>query len=220
MGLVKRKIVFSTIFYPKVRLLFCGEQRKLGCNHRQRRKIHSDHRTKLFLMKKQSMGENKCTNGSAKRRESVLGYNLSVSPTARQPVFKGRTVLCTTSQALRASSPGRGAIGRPGQPCCSHRPDRAQSAGPCPNGQQLWNCALTKDAGQAAVNLDSEARSFTNAKNFARPARPSPTRQGLPYQGSCLRSRLRGCTKGSPSGNREAATERFISLTAPAHLHG
>ena len=91
---------------------------------------------------------------------------------------------CTTSQALRASSPGRGAIGRPGQPCCSHRPNRAQSGGPCPNGQQLRNCALTKDVRQAAVNLDSGARSFTNAKNFARPARPSPTRQGLPYQGS------------------------------------
>ncbi len=92
--------------------------------------------------------------------------------------------------------------------------------GPCPNGQQLRNCALTKDAGQAAVNLDSGARPFPDAKNFARPARPSPTRQRLPYQGSCLRSRLRGCTKGLPSGNREAATKRFISLTAPAHLHG
>ncbi len=33
----------------------------------------------------------------------------------------------------------------------------------------------------AAVNLNSEARLFTNAKNFARPARPSPTRQWLPY---------------------------------------
>ena len=131
-----------------------------------------------------------------------------------------------TSQALRASSRGRGAIGRPGQPCCSHRPNRAQGGGPCPNGQQLLNCALTKDARQAAVNLDSGARSFTNAKNFARPARPSPTRQGssslcrysrhlppaggsLSYQGSCLRSRLGGCTKGLPSGNREAVTERL-----------
>ena len=91
-----------------------------------------------------------------------------------------------TSQSLlrNASSPDRGALGRPGQPCCSHRPNRAQSAGPCPNGQQLQNCALTKDARQAAVNLDSGARSFTNAKNFARPVRPSPTRQWLPYQGS------------------------------------
>ena len=86
-----------------------------------------------------------------------------------------------TSQSLlrNASSPDRGAIGRPGQPCCSHRPNRAQSAGPCPNGQQLRNCALTKDARQAAVNLDSGAQSFTNAKNFTRPVRPSPTRQRL-----------------------------------------
>ena len=36
----------------------------------------------------------------------------------------------------------------------------------------------------AAVNLGSGARPFTNTKNFARPVRPSPTRQWLPYQGS------------------------------------
>ena len=91
-----------------------------------------------------------------------------------------------TSQSLlrNASFPDRGALGRPGQPCCSLGPNGAQGGGPCPNGQQLQNCALTKDARQAAVNLDSGARSFTNAKNFARPVRPSPTRQRLPYQGS------------------------------------
>ena len=91
-----------------------------------------------------------------------------------------------TSQSLlrNASSPDRGALGRPGQPCCSHRPNRAQSAGPCPNGQQLQNCALTKDARQAAVNLDSGARSFPIAENFTRPVQPSPARQWLPYQGS------------------------------------
>ena len=138
----------------------------------------------------------------------------------------GEAVLRTTSQSsLRdASSPGRGAIGRPGRPCCSHRPNRAQGGGPCPNGQQLRNCALTKDARQAAVNLDSGARSFTNAKNFARPARPSPTRQGLPYQGSCRAvgeterlyrgkravivnptERVRGFTTGIPTWRSTAA---------------
>ena len=54
---------------------------------------------------------------------AFLGYNLSVSPTARQPVFKGRTVLCTTSQALRASSPGRkDSLRRRGIVCGMPRP--------------------------------------------------------------------------------------------------
>ena len=39
----------------------------------------------------------------------------------------------------------------------------------------------------AAVNLGSGARSFPNAKNFARPARPLPTRQWLPLWGSWQR---------------------------------
>ena len=91
-----------------------------------------------------------------------------------------------TSQSLlrNASSPDRGALGRPGQPCCSLGPNGAQGGGPCPNEQQLRNCALTKDARQAAVNLDSGARSFPIAENFTRPVQPSPARQWLPYQGS------------------------------------
>ena len=202
MGLVKRKIVFFYDFLPGSMTFVLWRTAKTWM---------------------QPSTKTKDTFGPS--NETVFGEKTAHG---RKQMYKweckavGRAFLGTTSQSrLRlASSPGRGAIGRPGQPCCSHRPNRAQSAGPCPNGQQLRNCALTKDAGQAAVNLDSGARPFTNAKNFARPARPSPTRQGLPYQGSCLRSRLRGCTKELPSGNREAATERFISLTAPAHLHG
>ena len=38
--------------------------------------------------------------------------------------------------------------------------------------------------GQAVVNLDSGARLFPIAENFARPEQPPPTRQWLPYQGS------------------------------------
>jgi hypothetical protein len=98
----------------------------------------------------------------------------------------GKAVLRTTSQSsLRdASSPGRGAIGRPGQPCCPHRPNRAQSAGPCSHWQQLRDSDLTEGAGQASVNLERGARPFPKSKNFARPVRPPPTRQWLPYQGS------------------------------------
>ena len=120
----------------------------------------------------------------------------------------------TSQSSLRdASSPDRGAIGRPGQPCCSHRTNRAQSAGPCPNGQQLRNCALTKDARQAAVNLDSGARSFTNAKNFARPVRPSPTRQRL--SSLCRYSRHLPPAGGSLSyqGSWREAPERLYKRT-------
>ena len=44
------------------------------------------------------------------------------------------------------------------------------------------------------MNLNSGARPFPIAKNFARSARPLPTRQWLPYQGSW---------------HREAMTERL-----------
>ena len=93
----------------------------------------------------------------------------------------------TTSQSLlrNASSPGRGAIGRPGQPCCPHRPNRAQGGGPCSRWQRLRDCSLPKGAGQAAANRGSGARPFPKSKNFARLAQPLPTRQWLPYQGSC-----------------------------------
>ena len=54
----------------------------------------------------------------------------------------GEAVLRTTSQSLlrNASSPGRGAIGRPGQPCCSRGPNRAQGAGPCSHWQKHLYC--------------------------------------------------------------------------------
>ena len=97
--------------------------------------------------------------------------------------------------ALRAatSPEGRG-IGRPGKPCCSHRPNWAQSAGPCSHWQRLRDSALTEGAGQAVVNQNSEARQFPIAENFARPAQSIPIRQWLPYQGSW---------------HREAMTERL-----------
>ena len=120
-----------------------------------------------------------------------------------------------TSQSLlrNASSPDRGALGRPGQPCCSLGPNGAQGGEPCPNGQQLQNCALTKDARQAAVNLDSGARSFTNAKNFARPVQPSPARQWL--SSLCRYSRHLPPAGGSLSyqGSWREAPERLYPKT-------
>ena len=66
------------------------------------------------------------------------------------------------------SSPGRGALGRPGRPCCSLGPDWAQGGGPCPHWQQHSDCCC-----------ESQQRSpvVSGSKNFARPERPSPTRQ-------------------------------------------
>ena len=65
----------------------------------------------------------------------------------------------------------------------------------------------------AAVNLGSGARPFPEAKNFARSAQSSPTRQRLPYQGSWRASaRLRGfflyCTicDCAPPSSRSSCT--------------
>ena len=97
---------------------------------------------------------------------------------------------CNLSVTCGDTSPSRRGLGRPGKPCCPHRPTWAQSSGPCSHWQRLRDYALPKGAGQAVVNRDSGARSFPIAENFARPARPPPTRQWLPYQGSWQREAM------------------------------
>ena len=132
---------------------------------------------------------------------------------AMPPLPKGEVLEANLSVCFADSSPNRGALGRPGKPCCPLGLNWAQGSGPCSHWQRLRDCALPKSAGQAVVNRDSGARLFTNAENFARPARPLPTRQWLPYQGSwreaperlhqgtlssknrlLSQARLRGCT--------------------------
>ena len=116
--------------------------------------------------------------------------SMTRSSRRRRRARRGKVFLRTTSQSrLRLdSSPSRGALGRPGQPYCSLGPDGAQSSGPCSHWKR--HCI-------AAVNLNSGARLFPIAKNFARSARPLPTRQWLPYQGSW---------------HREAMTERLYPM--------
>ena len=116
----------------------------------------------------------------------------------KKPLPKGEVWEANLSVCLADSSPDRGALGRPGKPCCPLGLNWAQGSGPCSHWQRLRDCALPKSAGQAVVNRDSGARLFTNAENFARPARPLPTRQWLPYQGSW---------------HREAMTERLYQGT-------
>ena len=140
-----------------------------------------------------------------------------VAPQVTERLYRGKASLHTTSQSrLRLdSSPGRGALGRPGQPYCSLGPDGAQSSGPCSHWQR--HCI-------AAVNLNRGARPFPIAKNFARSARPLPTRQWLPYQGSwhreamperlyegqLLRQRLRDAA--SSRGRAVGETERLYPM--------
>ena len=73
-----------------------------------------------------------------------------------------------------------------------------------------------RDAGPATVNLGSGARPFTNTKNFARPVRPSPTRQWS--SSLCRYSRHLPPAGGSLSyqGSWRAVgeTERFIPRSA------
>ena len=143
--------------------------------------------------------------------------SMTRSSRRRRRARRAKAILRTTSQSrLRLdSSPGRGALGRPGQPYCSLGPDGAQSSGPCSHWQR--HCI-------AAVNLNSGARPFPIAKNFARSARPLPTRQWLPYQGSwhreamterlyegqLLRQRLRDAA--SSRGRAVGETERLYPM--------
>ena len=120
------------------------------------------------------------------------------APVIQNPLPKGEVLEANLSVCFADSSPNRGALGRPGKPCCSLGLNWAQGSGPCSHWQRLRNYALPKSAGQAVVNRDSGARSFPIAENFARPARPPPTRQWLPYQGSW---------------HREAMTERLYQGT-------
>ena len=119
--------------------------------------------------------------------------SLRDAPLPKVEVWEANLSVCFAD-----SSPNRGALGRPGKPCCPLGLNWAQGSGPCSHWQRLRDYALPKSAGQAVVNRDSGARLFTNAENFARPARPLPTRQWLPYQGSW---------------HREAMTERLYQGT-------
>ena len=120
--------------------------------------------------------------GCAPRRRWTQGVPLRRCAPA---LPKGEVLGMNLSVCFADSSPDRGALGRPGKPCCPLGLNWAQSSGPCSHWQRLRDYALPKSAGQAVVNRDSGARSFPIAENFARPAQPSPTRQWLPYQGSC-----------------------------------
>ena len=98
--------------------------------------------------------------------------SLRDAPLPKVEVWEANLSVCFAD-----SSPNRGALGRPGKPCCPLGLNWAQGSGPCSHWQRLRDYALPKSAGQAVVNRDSGARLFTNAENFARPARPLPTRQ-------------------------------------------
>ena len=127
---------------------------------------------------------------------------------------KGEALGMNLSVTFGDTSPGRRGLGRPGKPCCPHRPTWAQSSGPCSHWQRLRNYALPKSAGQAVVNRDSGARSFPIAENFARPARPPPTRQWS--SSLCRYSRHLPPAGGSlsyqGSWHREAMTERLYYM--------
>ena len=124
--------------------------------------------------------------------KNPLRHRCAMPPFPTGEVWEANLSVCFAD-----SSPNRGALGRPGKPCCSLGLNWAQGSGPCSHWQRLRNYALPKSAGQAVVNRDSGARSFPIAENFARSARPPPSRQWLPYQGSW---------------HREAMTERLYPM--------
>ena len=88
-----------------------------------------------------------------------------------------------------------------------------KAPGPVRMGSSCETACLTKDARQAAVNLDSGARSFPIAENFTRPVQPSPARQWL--SSLCRYSRHLPPAGGSLSyqGSWREAPERLYPKT-------
>ena len=82
-----------------------------------------------------------------------------------------------------------------------------------PGPARMGNNALTKGAWQTAVNLNRGARSFPDAKNFARPARSLPARQWS--SSLCRYSRHLPPAGGSLSyqGSWREAPERLYKRT-------
>ncbi len=129
-----------------------------------------------------------------------MGYNLSgglaITACSWRIAFLG-----TTSQALRASSPGRGATGESVVVVLDEQSRlRPETTGlRCFDSRLLALCPLLESSPAVATDEDRARRL---APDWAcADSRACPVCQGLPYQGSCLRSRLRGLLPNPrPSG--------------------
>ena len=66
--------------------------------------------------------------------KKLLLYKNPLCHRCTMPLLpKGEVLEANLSVCFADSSPNRGALGRPGKPCCPHRPDGAQGGGPCPH---------------------------------------------------------------------------------------
>ena len=94
------------------------------------------------------------------------------------------------SQALRASSPKGGALGRPGNfPLDAESPIWRKRAGLAAEGSGFWTSAPC----QAVAGLDSGALPFSRHRALLVQHETPPTRQRLPQRGSWrANARLRG----------------------------
>ena len=122
----------------------------------------------------------------------------------------GKTPSGRREMSRIATEGGRPLAGR-ASPAVRLGSNWAQGSGPCSHWKRLRNYALPKSAGQAVVNRDSGARSFPIVENFARPARPPPTRQWLPYQGSWREAPERLYQRKSPSLKTVCRAQRCLN---------
>ena len=95
-----------------------------------------------------------------------------VSPKVTERLHEGKTsgkreAACSTTSQSRLrldSSPGRGAIGRPGKFCCSLGPNWAQSTGPCPHWQRhLYYCYESRQRSPVVPGSEKLRSSSTTA---------------------------------------------------------
>ena len=139
-----------------------------------------------------------------------MGYNLSgglaITACSWRIAFLG-----TTSQALRASSPGRGATGESVVVVLDEQSRlRPETIGlRCFDSRLLAKHPLSERSPAVATDED-RARCLALHRACA-DSRACPACQGLPYQGSCLRSRLRGSFPNPrPSGEGFGITGAFL----------
>ena len=165
MGLVKRKIVFFYDFLPGSTTFVLWRTAKTWMQPSTKTKD-------TFEPSNETVFDEKTVHG----RKQMYKWECKAA---------GRAFLGTTSQALRASSPGRGAIGRPGKFCCSLGPNWAQSTGPCPHWQRHLYCCYESRQRSPVVPGSEKLRSSSTT------ATDSPV---APLFRGAGAKRLRGCT--------------------------
>ena len=137
-----------------------------------------------------------------------------VSPKVTERLYEGlpsgncEAAWGTTSQALRASSPGRGATGESVMVVLDEQSfSRPETTGLRCFDSRLFAKHPLSERSPAVATDEDRARRLALHRACA-DSRACPACQGLPCSGSCLRSRLRGLLpKPRPSGEAASCSD-------------